>query len=248
MPDRFVDLFSDGAAGYRAARPTYPSELFAALAALAPGRALAWDAGTGNGQAAIGLARHFDRVHATDASARQIAAAMPAERVHYAVEPAERVSLADGSADLVLAAQSLHWFDRDLFYAEAARALKPQGLLAAVGYAWMHVSPAIDRAIDIHLLTPLAPWWAPQNALLWDGYRSIRFPGEEVRLGPFALHLEWTLAEALGYVRSWSAVRALAAAEGEGTIAAAAAALAPLWGRGRRRVVMPLHVRAARIG
>jgi SAM-dependent methyltransferase len=248
MTGAFIDRFSDAAGGYRAARPTYPGALFEALAALAPARELAWDVGAGNGQASRGLAACFARVHATDASARQIAEAPPAERVSYAVEPAERVSLADGSADLVLAAQSLHWFDLPLFYAEAERVLKPGGILAALGYDWMYVSDEIDRAINEDLLPLLAGHWAPQNRLLWDGYRSVAFPGEEIRLGAYAIYLDWSFEDVRGYVMSWSAARGFIAAGGEERLEGALAGLARQWGEGRRRVVMPLFVRAARIG
>jgi SAM-dependent methyltransferase len=133
MADRFIDKFSERAAGYCRARPTYPPQLFAALAALAPGRDLAWDCGTGNGQAARALAAHFAAVHASDPSADQIAQAEPTDRVTYHVERAENGSLADGTADLVVAAQALHWFDLDLFYGQCARVLKPGGILAAFG-------------------------------------------------------------------------------------------------------------------
>ncbi len=41
---------------------------------------------------------------------------------------------------------------------------------------------------------------------------------------------------------------ALIAAEGQGTMDAALAELASVWGEGPRRVMMPLHVRVARLG
>lgn len=248
MGGGFIDRFSAHAEAYREGRPSYPAELFEALAAIAPARALAWDCGTGNGQAAFGLAAHFDRVHATDPSERQISQAAQSERIAYAVEPAERVSLGDGTTDLVLAAQALHWFDLELFYAEARRVLKPGGILAAVGYDWMYVSPDIDRAINECVIPPLSPYWAPQNRILWDGYRSIPFPGEEIRLGAFAIYLDWSLEEVRRYIQCWSAVRDLIAAGGDSTLASALAEVGRLWGEGKRRVVMPLHLRVARLG
>lgn len=48
-------LFTEQAAVYAAARPVYPKDLFAKLAALTAHRSLAWDVGTGNGQAAISV-------------------------------------------------------------------------------------------------------------------------------------------------------------------------------------------------
>jgi hypothetical protein len=68
----FHDHFSGHAAAYAAHRPTYPEALFAWIAEQAPGRTMAWDVATSNGQAAVALAAYFDAVHATDASAEQV--------------------------------------------------------------------------------------------------------------------------------------------------------------------------------
>jgi methylase of polypeptide subunit release factors len=72
----FKDHFSGHADEYTRYRPTYPAELFNWLAQQAPAHALAWDCATGSGQAALGLAAHFDAVIATDASPQQIAAVL----------------------------------------------------------------------------------------------------------------------------------------------------------------------------
>ncbi|CAA9497724.1 MAG: hypothetical protein AVDCRST_MAG44-566 [uncultured Sphingomonas sp.] len=239
-----LDFFSGHAELYAQARPSYPPSLIAELADLAPASELAWDSGTGNGQAATLLADHFARVHATDASSKQIAAATPHDRVSFAVEAAERCSLADGSCDLVLAAQALHWYDLRLFYAEACRVLRPGGLLAAIGYSWFYVDPQVDAIVAEMLLKPLEPMWAAGNWLLIDGYRSIPFPGEEVRIGPAAIHLIWTREQLENYVLSWSAVQRY----GPALVAAAFTELASVWpDRQSRHVTMPIVARAARV-
>src|SRR5207244_3658866 len=148
---------------------------------------LAWDAGTGNGQAARQLARHFERVHATDASTQQIALAELHPQVEFVAEPAERCSLPAASCDLVLAAQALHWFNLDTFYAEVRRVLRPGGLVAAIGYAWFYVDPVVDEIVGRGILKPLGHKWAAGNWLLIDGYRALAMPGEEVRLTPCAI-------------------------------------------------------------
>ena len=46
--DKQADIYAD-------ARPSYPIEWYSKLAALTAHQSLAWDVGTGNGQAAIGV-------------------------------------------------------------------------------------------------------------------------------------------------------------------------------------------------
>ena len=65
----FKDHFSGHAAVYQEARPDYPDALFEFLVGEVPSRQLAWDAGCGNGQASVALAKYFDAVIATDPSA-----------------------------------------------------------------------------------------------------------------------------------------------------------------------------------
>jgi SAM-dependent methyltransferase len=205
---------------------------------------LAWDAGTGNGQAARLLADHFRRVHATDASAEQIAQAEPHPQIDFAAEPAERCSLADGSCDLVLAATSLHWFDLDGFYAEVRRVLRPGGVLAAIGYGWFYVDPVVDQIVARTLLKPLKPLWAAANLLLLDGYRTIPFPGEEVRVTTYAMHLAWTREQLEDYVSSWSAVQRA----GPQLVETASAELSKVWPDNQERhIFMPITTRAARL-
>src|SRR4051812_19118878 len=124
------DHFSRQAAGYSVYRPSYPDALFDFVAGLAPARRRAWDCATGNGQAAVGLARLFESVVATDASAAQIAHAHRHPRVAYRVAPAESSGLEAGTIDLVTVAQAAHWLDLDAFYEEVRRVLVPGGAIA----------------------------------------------------------------------------------------------------------------------
>ena len=97
----FKDHFSDRAALYATFRPLYPDSLFALLAGLTPEHRVALDCGTGNGQAALGLVNHFERVIAIDPSADQINRATPHPRIDYRESRAESLSLPDASVDLV---------------------------------------------------------------------------------------------------------------------------------------------------
>lgn len=130
----FKDHFSAQSDAYSRYRPGYPPELITFVAACAPGRALAVDCATGNGQAAVALADHFERVVAVDASRAQIEKAAVHPRVEYVCTAAEQLPIADEAADLVVAAQAAHWFDFDRYYTECRRVLRPGGAFAAWTY------------------------------------------------------------------------------------------------------------------
>src|ERR1043165_5287441 len=125
----FKDHFSTQSQDYARYRPDYPPSLFQWLASLTSAHALAWDVGTGSGQAALALADHYRRVVATDAAEAQLRHAVAHERVTYKGMPAENTDLGNASVDLVTVAQALHWFDFDRFYREVQRVLRPGGLI-----------------------------------------------------------------------------------------------------------------------
>ncbi len=216
------------------------------MAALAPARDAAWDCATGNGQAARGLARHFARVEATDASAQQVAHAEPAPHVAYSVQPAEGTSFPPATFDAVCVAQALHWFEVDRFYAEVKRVLKPGGLLLVVGYGWSTFTPRFEREFMREVIEPVRPYWPAQNKLLWDGYRDLPFPFEPVAFPKMVIEADWTLAQVMDYVGTWTATRRLA--EGDpGFLARAQARLASAWGEEERQhVTFPLHIQCGR--
>jgi SAM-dependent methyltransferase len=243
----FQDHFSAGAANYARARPTYPAELFERLANLAPGRGTAWDCGTGNGQAATGLATHFERVVATDPSAAQLAEAITHPRVSYRLGDESHSGLNAGSVDIVTAAQAAHWFDLPAFYGEARRVLRPDGVVAIWCYALCRIAPAIDEPLDVFYHQTVGPYWPPERRFTEDGYRSLPFPFPEISFPTLAMELEWTLAEFSAYLQTWSAVTRLRAARGGEPVVELSRALAGAWGTGRRRVVWPLAGRIGRV-
>jgi SAM-dependent methyltransferase len=244
---RFQDHFSTQAAVYAKARPTYPAELFAKLAAFAPGRQLAWDAGTGNGQAAVALAAHFERVIATEPSAQQLAQAQPHERVSYQQSAETNPALASGSVDLVTVAQAAHWFNREVFYAEVTRVLKPRGVVALWTYELCAVSPAIDAAVLRFYKGAIGPFWPAERTHTETGYRLFDFPFEEFPFPVCSMRHTWTLSEFVTYLRTWSAVVRYHQAHGHDPVDALEAELDPIWGPGARDVVWPLAGRIGRV-
>lgn len=240
----FKDHFSQTAASYAQFRPRYPGSLLDWLAERAPGRALAWDAATGNGQAAVALAERFEQVLATDASAEQIANATPHPRVSYRVARAETGGPAEGSCDLVTVAQALHWLDPAAFFAAAQRALRPGGVCAVWCYVDPHlVDDDVNTALQDFAIVVKA-YWPPERAITDDGYRSVPFPFDAFEPPPFELEMTPTLAEFVGYLRTWSATRRFVAAHRADPVLVVERRLAGVWPAGTRRTLRwPLHLR-----
>jgi len=243
----FKDHFSKQAAGYAKFRPRYPQKLFDYLGNIAPSRQLAWDCGTGNGQAAVGLASVFDRVIATDASEKQIANAQSLEKVEYCVAPAENSGVGSETIDLILVAQALHWLDLDRFYAEARRVLKSDGILAASAYNLLHIERSIDAVINRYYYEVVGPFWPPERRLV-EQFADLPFPFQEIDPPKFEMKAHWNLDHLLGYLQTWSSTQRFIAAKGGDPSEQIIADLRAAWGDSRqtRIVVWPLIVRLGR--
>jgi SAM-dependent methyltransferase len=228
MTSSFKDHFSGHAALYADCRPTYPAALAEALARLSPARELALDCGCGSGQLSVLLGNQFQRVEATDASAAQIGQATAHPRVTYRVAPAEASGLDDACCDLVVAAQAAHWFDLPRYWAEVARVLKPGGLTALVGYGLLRIDPALDAAVDAFYTDGVGRFWPPERRLVDGGYREIDFPFREVAAPRIDMTADWNRAQFLGYVATWSAVKA-AEKQGLDPLPAFTETIAALW-------------------
>lgn len=248
MTARSTDHFSAHAQNYAQFRPDYPAPLFAWLAKQCPGHQLAWDCGTGNGQAAVGLAPHFDAVLATDLSPEQLAHAPARANVRYAACVAEDSGLADCSADLITVAQALHWFDHDRFYPEVLRVLKPGGIFAAWTYRLLDAEPAVNEIVaDFHGRI-IGPWWPPERRWVDSGYQGLPFPFSEIPVPGFSMVREWTLSQMLDYLRTWSATQRYMKERGTDPTEPLAERLRPTWGNPdhAKRITWPLAIRCGR--
>jgi len=237
----FKDHFSRQAADYAKFRPGYPEELFAYLGKVAPSRQVAWDCGTGNGQAAVALAAVFDRVIATDASEKQISKAQPHERVDYRVAPAENSAMQSGTVDLIMVAQALHWFDLDRFYAEARRVLNPNGVLTASAYNLLRIEPVIDEVVNRYYSEVVGPFWPPERELV-EHFADLPFPFRKIDPPKFEMTAQWNLDHLVGYLGTWSATQQFIAARGGDPLGQITDELRSVWGdpQEARRIVWPL--------
>uniref|UniRef100_A0A5B7B291 Putative embryo-abundant family protein n=1 Tax=Davidia involucrata TaxID=16924 RepID=A0A5B7B291_DAVIN len=212
-------LFLKQAKQYLVARPSYPEELFQFIVSKTPNHDLAWDVGTGSGQAAGSLAEIYKNVIATDTSQKQLDFAPKLPNVRYQCTPPnlsmaelERNVANQSSLDLVTIAQAMHWFDLPIFYHQVKWVLKkPHGVIAAWCYTVPEINDSVDSVFQRFYAIDSNPYWDPARKLVDDKYRTIDFPFEPVdgadHTGPFEFKTE-RLIDLDGfftYIRSWSA-------------------------------------------
>jgi ubiquinone/menaquinone biosynthesis C-methylase UbiE len=133
-------LYDGAAESYERYRPGYPQGVFDALnqrVADTLEGAYAIDVGAGTGIFSRSLLHGLPQLAGVvcvepneDMVRVGREAARGQRKIRYERGFAEALPAADGTVMLVTAATAAHWFDRPKFFAEAARVLRPDGLLA----------------------------------------------------------------------------------------------------------------------
>ncbi|KAJ7025598.1 S-adenosyl-L-methionine-dependent methyltransferase [Mycena alexandri] len=190
-------------ASYAAARPTYPRLLYdVVLEFHRKGRSeglegwdRAVDLGCGTGQATVQLLANdgqlgFQRVIAVDPSPNMIQVATEAipehlkSQVEFHESAAEELGfIKDGTVDLVVAAQSAHWFDWTRTWPEFQRILKPGGSFAFWGYSELRLArhPELTPIISAYSqgsdpATSLGPHWESRRRVLDNHFLDVDPP------------------------------------------------------------------------
>ncbi len=181
--------FGATAKDYGAHRAGFPDSFFDRVRTYdvgLPGQAMV-DLGTGTGTLARGFAKRGCTVIGIDPAApmleegRRLAAESGLE-VELRIGRAEQTGLPDGCADVVVAGQCWHWFDRRAATSECTRILGPDGKLVIAHFDWLplpgNVVEATEHLIEAH--NPdwklgggmgLHPHWL--RSLARDGYRDL---------------------------------------------------------------------------
>ena len=214
-----AEYFSAGSSDYAKYRPIYPSKWFDWLAAQCAERSLAWDCACGSGQATEELARRFEKIIATDASAAQLQNAPLLPNVEWRLAYGEASGLVSGSVDLVTVAQALHWLDLPRFWQECRRVLKPEGLLAVWGYGIASLShPSANRVFQDFYHGVVGEFWPKERRMVEEGYAGIDFPFQEIPLPAFEMVQSWDADRIAGYCSSWSSTDRYRKAKGHDPI------------------------------
>jgi SAM-dependent methyltransferase len=227
--------FSRQAKSYARFRPEYPHALYDFLVQLVPSRRLAWDCGTGSGQAARALARYFERVIATDTSAEQLRYSAGPPNVSFRLGEAESGHFEQASVDLVTVAQAAHWFEPWAFYEAVNAALRPSGIIAIWGYGFFRISPEIDAILGPYGREFLRSYWSTGNRIVLEGYREFPFPFINVTAPRFEMSATWDLTRLKGYLDSWSAAQAYKDHIGRDPFDTIAASLSTAWGQAEQQ-------------
>ncbi len=242
------DLFSTQSATYAAYRPVYPDSLYDFIYSKCRHFGTAWDCGTGNGQVANRLAEKFEKVYATDISAKQVSNATPKSNIEYIVCRAENTPLESDSIDLITVGTALHWFDFDNFYAEVKRVAKPGAFIAAWCYAPFRSVPAIDDILDHFYTNIVGSYWDAERKYVDEQYKTIPFSFEEVAAPALEIKARWTREQFIGFLNSWSSVQHYIKKNGQNPVDLIAADIMANWAEGEiKEISFPLFIRAGYI-
>jgi ubiquinone/menaquinone biosynthesis C-methylase UbiE len=217
------------------------------MASLAPDRQLAWDCATGSGQAAVPLAAHFERVEATDLSAKQLEHAEPHPKVRYSMATAEASGLKDASVSLTCVAQAYHWFDREKFHAEVRRVSKPGAALVLISYGKHRLSPELDAIGERYYTNIIGPYWPPERRWVEAGYEGMELLFDPIPAPAFELTARWSFEQLMGYLGSWSATAAYQKKNGNDPRDLIRAEMEKAWGKEERELRWPLVLKAVRV-
>lgn len=242
-----LDRFSTQAAKYKKYRPVYPKEIYAELLKHVHQQHACWDCGTGNGQVAAVLAKHFNRVEATDISQKQIDQATSLDNIRYSVQRAEQTNFDDDQFDLITVAQAVHWFDFERFNAEVKRVAKNGCLIAIWGYGLIKVTPE-DQIILQFEEEIVGPFWDVERQHIDSHYDTIPFDFEPIKLErSFQIEVTWNFDHLRGYFESWSCVQNYLKEKRINPVPDLMDRLEPFWPENKtRKVTFPIFLKMGR--
>lgn len=200
------DYFSTNSEIYQKFRPHYPSELFNFIYGHVKNFDKVWDCGTGNGQAAVELSKKFNEVTASDFSIKQIQNAFIRANIQYHNLSSEETGFPDSYFDLITAAQSVHWFNFEKYFAEVKRTGKNNSVIAIWGYSLPEIEKNINNIILEFYNLILNDFWDERRKYIETRYKEIPFPFNEIKTPSFNMKTYWTLENIEGFINSWSSV------------------------------------------
>ncbi|MGY2843679.1 SAM-dependent methyltransferase [Bradyrhizobium sp. USDA 4509] len=181
-------LYNGAALDYDEYRPSYPGAVFDILtdyhSALAPLRSAAdIDAGTGIfSRQLMASIPGIERLTCIEPNREMAAVAKKRSGTFRGLDVltgfAEKLPLQDHSCELVTAATAANWFDRPLFYLEAARVLKPSGTLLLLQNKHRHEDSAFLDDFASLQERHIPGFRRDRYPDFWGGYAKADFEAE----------------------------------------------------------------------
>jgi len=238
------DLFSRDSKQYAKFRLTYPDEFYHFIFQHVNHKQYAWDVGTGNGQVARVLARHFEQVYATDISQKQLEEAVQLPNVQYLRCNEYETSFATHTFDLITVGQAIHWFNIDLFYQEVQRVAKKGAIIAVWGYNLLRISPQIDTLIQQFYKEKVGSFWNAERKYVEESYQTIPFPFQVITSPNFQIEVFWDLTMLEGYLNTWSSVGKFIQTHLYNPVNELIVSLNPFWKKNeQKKIIFPIFVR-----
>ncbi|EFC46716.1 predicted protein [Naegleria gruberi] len=234
---------------YAKYRPTYPDELFEQIVALNCSKDQKklniLDVGCGSGQASFSLAKYAKLLVGVDPSENQIKQAKQKEsqsniqgcKFDFIVgtdvnllecvnqlESFHQSTTCENQFDLIVVAQSLHWFNFETFFNNVSKMLAPNGVFAAWTYTLNsfegeHGETATNTLNNFYNEEMWKPgYWAKERKYVDDEYRSIEqympYPSNHKRL-VLDYRKSMPLAAYISYISTWSSIESFGKKNGE---------------------------------
>src|SRR5690606_991503 len=149
----------------------------------------------------------------------------------------------DDQFDLITVAQAVHWFDFDLFYNQVRRMLKPDGIIAIVGYGLMITNEDSDRILGRLYTDIVGPFWDPERMLIEEEYKTIPFPFDEIKADAFTNVQKWSFEQLTGYLETWSATEHYTAHHNQNPVDLIRDDLKESWEKSNMQVTFPMLLR-----
>ncbi|MCU7550050.1 class I SAM-dependent methyltransferase [Chitinophagaceae bacterium LB-8] len=243
------DLFSEQAAEYARYRPSYPAELFEYIYSFITEHKAAWDCATGNGQAALHLAQHFDQVIASDISTAQLALAPSAPNIQYVNCPAENTPFPLHHFDLITVAQAYHWFNWEAFRKEVARVGKPDAVIAVWTYDLIISDDRKLNDLILHFYRNIVgQYWDAERKWVEEHYQTIPFPYKPLPSKEFSILQQFSREDLIGFFTSWSASQKYLRANGQAATGMIQKHLESIWPKNEERTFRyPVYLKVGRV-
>ncbi len=101
----------------------------------------------------------------------------------------------------------VHWFNFNDFYTEVKRTIKPNGIIAVIGYGLIETDKDTNEIISRFYKNILGSFWDKERKYIDENYQTIPFPFNEIESPILYNTFEWTFEQLIGYFETWSAVQ-----------------------------------------